>query len=97
MLDNKINGLLSRLQSFLDCTDQDDYAVYFNTHRRAEGCTPESDASFAFNKLTRDSYWLSDQLRLSAVQEERLMDVCGETWDEYCSVLSAAQIAFVGW
>lgn len=84
--------------SWEDCVTQDDFALYYNTYRREEGFSPSSDAEFARTKLLR-SVFVTDEIRLSVVQDQRLQDCvcCSNTWDEYTSVLSVEQIKFVGW
>ena len=86
--------------NFIDCENQIQFTLYFNTHRARENRTPVDDAQFALGKL-KHSPFATDDVRLTVVQEQRLRDVMADwgskSWNEYCDILTPKQIQFVGW
>jgi len=79
---------------------QEYWVDYYNTHRATEGCTPQSDAQFALNKLNP----VTTSRRLTAQQRTDLQSLIDGHpvknrigWDAYCHILSPGQIEHVGW
>jgi len=84
----------------LDLNNKTSIITFYNTYRKYENLTPQSDAQFALNKLSNSPFAPFYDVALTPIQRCELQQIIEEEaddWTKFCDTLTLKQLQFVGW